>query len=96
MFHHILLLRLNEKADSQFFEQISGMVERVREEVQGIRSFHVGPNNSGRSKGYSHALLAIFDNALSHDQYQGSAAHRELAAFLEPYVEEMIVCDLEA
>lgn len=93
MFYHIVMMRFSEVADDAFFERAAHYCDRVRAECAGIRDYFMAPNEADRSDGLTHAVVLACDSSASHDSYQISPAHREMKAFMAPYITRIVVFD---
>lgn len=94
MFHHIVLMRLSG-IDAAFHRQVAAYVARVRAELPYVRSYAFVPNRADRGEGYDWAVLSSFDTEEDHDRYQASAVHREMKAYMAPFIAALIACDAE-
>ncbi len=95
MFHHIVLMRI-AGADAEFHSRVEAYAERIRRELPYVRSYTYGPNRADRSGGYDWAVLSTFETSDDHDRYQVSELHQEMRAYMTPFIEALIACDVAA
>lgn len=93
MFHHVVLIKFKTPlaAGSRAFIEREG--ETLRKSINGLRSMLFVDNVADRSRGYTHAIETIFDNAAAHDLYQNSEAHKPLKQFMGEHAAEVVVLD---
>lgn len=94
MFHHVVLLRL-ENVDAAFHARVAAYARRMPLEVRGIASYAYGRNRADRGKGYDWVVIGVFESSAAHDAYQVSPLHQELKAFMTPHIADIVVCDLD-
>jgi heme-degrading monooxygenase HmoA len=93
MFHHTVLLRLAPDADADFLARFARHEAALRERVPGTLLYRLLPNDAPSGKGYTHALFSAFASRAAFDDYDRSALHAEIKAFLGPYVLDLVVAD---
>lgn len=93
MFHHVVLMRFSEAADDAFHARVESYCRRVREECAGVRDYFIAPNQSDRNDGLTHAVVLVCDDAAAHEAYQVSPAHREMKAYMTPFIARIVVFD---
>ena len=93
MFHHVVMMRFSEAADPAFFARVETYCRRVRAECAGVRDYFIAPNLSDRNDGLTHAVVLVCDDAAAHDAYQVSSAHRDMKAYMTPFIVRIVVFD---
>lgn len=96
MFHHVVMMRFSEAADAAFFARVETYCRRVRAECVGVRDYFIAPNQSARNDGLTHAVVLVCDDAGAHDAYQVSPAHREMKAYMTPFIARIVVFDADS
>ena len=94
MFQHVVMMKYSDAADDGFMAHVASYVERVGQECSGVLSYDHGPNLSDRGRHYTHAVIARFESHAAHGAYQVSPAHEEMKAYMTPFIEDLVVCDL--
>ena len=94
MFVHIVMLNLKD-ADDAFHRGVESFATRIKAEVDDVVAYNYGPNVADRGKQYTYAVTGGFESSAAHDAYQASPAHQEMKAFMTPYIEDMLACDME-
>ncbi|MBK6787438.1 MAG: Dabb family protein [Gemmatimonadaceae bacterium] len=93
MFHHTVLLRLAPDADADFLARFACYEAAVREGCAGALLYRLLPNGAPSGKGFTHALFSAFESHAAFTDYDRSALHTKIKAFLGPYVVELVVAD---
>jgi len=94
MFYHVVLLNL-KGLDPASLTNLHGFASRMRVELPFVREFHFGVNKATRSAQYGWTVVASFDNENDHERYQVSDVHQQMKAFLTPFIEDIVVADVE-
>lgn len=95
MFHHVVAMQFNERADQAFFDKAEEYCERIRCTAKHLRCYVMRKNLATRSDGLTHVILASFDTSADHDVYQVSDVHVEMKAFMIPRIARIVVCDID-
>jgi len=95
MFHHVVLMKFRAQADPDFHAAVEAYCSRVRSANPPPRRYVYRPNIAARNDGLDHAIVAVFDSAAEHDRYQVSTLHQEMKAYMTPYIERIVVCDID-
>lgn len=95
MFHHVVLMKFTGAADSAFHAAVQAYCERVRAGQPRPHRYVYRSNISSRSDGLDHGIVAVFGSADDHDRYQESAVHQEMKAYMTPFIERIVVCDID-
>ncbi|MBO9680451.1 MAG: Dabb family protein [Acidovorax sp.] len=93
MYMHIVMLEFTPGADPAFLQQVQAYAVRVRQECEGVRLYHFGPNEAARAQGYTHAVVSLFDDSATHDAYQISPAHVAMKTYMGPCIRRLAVFD---
>ena len=94
MFHHVVLLNL-KGLDPASLSELHGFASRMRDVLPYVREFYFGINKASRAAQYGWTVVATFDNEDDHERYQISDLHQEMKAFLTPFIEDIVVADVE-
>lgn len=95
MFHHIVLMKFGERAGPDFHAAVEGFCERVRSGTPRPLRYVYRANIASRSDGLTHGIVAAFGSAVEHDQYQVSDVHQAMKAYMTPFIERIVVCDID-
>lgn len=94
MFHHVVLMKLSDEADSEFHATVERYCERIRRSSPHVRGYICQPNTASRRQEYTWAIVSGFDTEADHEAYQTSALHQEMAAYMAPFIERIVACDM--
>ncbi len=94
---HIVLLQLQEGTPPEKADQILSNFLDISENIPGIENFISGPNTSseGRHRGYTHAFIMRFRDALARDAYLRHPEHKRVQKLAEEVFTQAIVIDIE-
>lgn len=95
MFHHVVLMKFSAQAGPDFHSAVEAYCARVRSADPRPQRYVYRPNIASRSEGLDHAIVAMFDSAAEHDRYQISKVHQEMKAYMTPFIERIVVCDID-
>lgn len=95
MFHHVVLMKFTSQADPAFHAAVEKYCERVRSGNPRPHRYVYRRNIASRSDGLAHGIVAVFGSSAEHDRYQVSPVHQEMKAFMTPYIERIVVCDID-
>lgn len=93
MFIHTVLMAFAPGTDSSFHSKVEDFADRVRHECDGVANYLYGENEANRSNGFTHAVVACFDDEEAHNRYQASTVHQEMKTFMATRIEHLIVFD---
>ena len=93
MFHHTVLLCLEKTADTEFLARMRKFEAAVRSSCKGVVRYHLVRNEAATRKEFEHALFSAFESYSSFVEYDRSALHDEIKAFLRPYIKDLVVAD---
>lgn len=88
-------MKFTAAADRAFHAAVETYCERVRAGDPRPRRYIYHRNIAARSDGLDYAIVAAFDSAAEHDRYQVSATHQEMKAFMAPFTERLVACDVD-
>lgn len=94
MFYHVVLLNL-KGLEASSLARLHDFASRMRSELPYVREFYFGVNKASRRAQYGWTVVATFDNEQDHERYQVSEVHQEMKAFLAPFIEDIVVTDVE-
>lgn len=95
MFHHVVLMKFTSAADRSFHDEVEQFSERLRRTTPRLERYVYRPNGATRSDGLTHVILATFATSADHDAYQASPLHQEMKAYMTPFIERIVVADLD-
>lgn len=95
MFHHVVLMKFSQEASPSFHAAVEAYCERVRGGDPRPQRYVYRPNIASRSDGLDYGIVAVFGSAVEHDRYQVSPVHQEMKAFMAPFIERIVVCDID-
>lgn len=95
MFHHVVLMKFSDKADLAFHAAVEDFCVRVRVGTPRPHRYVYRPNVASRSDGLTHGIVAVFASAAEHDQYQVSDVHQAMKAYMTPFIDRIVVCDID-
>ncbi len=94
MFHHVVLLNLKGLGPDSL-SSLKGFASRMRDELPYVREFYFGVNKASRAGKYGWTVVATFDSEGDHERYQVSDVHQEMKTFLGPFIEDIVVADVD-
>jgi quinol monooxygenase YgiN len=95
MFHHIVLMQFTAQADQAFFDAVQEYADRIRRSAPGLERYVFRRNVASRSDGLAFAIVGSFATSADHDAYQACALHQEMKAYMTPYIQRIVVCDVD-
>ena len=95
MVDHLVFFAVREGASQGEIEDLVSSIRALRDDVPSTVDLSVGEDFSGRSGGYTHALLARFENAAGLQEYMEHPAHLAVVEKLEATTSGRIVVDYE-
>ncbi len=70
--------------------------DRIREQIDEVKSYALVPNEAGGSQGYNWAILSSFESEADIDTYKVAPLHREFVEYCDPYTEDFLTLDYHA
>ena len=95
MVDHLMFFAVREEASEEAVEDFISSIHALRDEVPSTVGLSVGEDFSGRSGGYTHALLARFEGAAGLREYMEHPAHLAVVEKLDATTTGRIVADYE-
>ena len=95
MVDHLMFFAVREEASEEEVEDLASSLRALRDEVPSTVDLSVGEDFSGRSGGYTHALLARFEGAAGLREYMEHPAHLAVVEKLDATTTSRIVADYE-
>jgi hypothetical protein len=95
MVDHLVFFAVREGASQGEIEDLVSSIRALRDDVPSTVDLSVGEDFSGRSGGYTHALLARFENAAGLQEYMEHPAHLAVVEKLDATTTGRIVVDYE-
>lgn len=96
MVDHLVFFAVREDASQGEVEDLLSSIRGLRDDVPGTIDLTVGEDFSGRSGGYTHALLARFEDRAGLLEYMEHPAHLAVVEKLEATTTGRIVVDYES
>jgi hypothetical protein len=95
MVDHLVFFAVREGASQEDVEDLVSSIRGLSDEVPSTVDVSVGKDFSGRSGGYTHALLARFEDAAGLQEYMEHPAHLAVVEKLDATTKGRIVVDYE-
>jgi hypothetical protein len=95
MVDHLVFFAVREGTSQGEIEDLVSSIRALRDDVPSTVDLSVGEDFSGRSGGYTHALLARFENAAGLQEYMEHPAHLAVVEKLDATTTGRIVVDYE-
>jgi hypothetical protein len=96
MVDHLVFFTVKEDASQEEVEDLVSSIRGLRDEVPSTTDLSVGEDFSGRSGGYTHALLARFTDRDGLRAYMEHPAHLAVVEKLDATTTGRIVVDYES
>ena len=95
MVDHLVFFAVREDASKGEVDDLLSSISGLRDEVPSTIDLSVGEDFSGRSGGYTHALLARFTDRAGLQEYMEHPAHLSVVEKLDATTTGRIVADYE-
>jgi len=95
MFHHIVLMKFTDKANTEFLERVERYADELRRTIPNLQRYVFTKNIASRSDGLTHGIISTFNTSADHDKYQISATHVAMRDYMMPVIERIVVCDID-
>lgn len=96
MIEHIVLFRWKPNTTEAQIAQVVEGLRSLKMQISGIVDLQVGADFSGRSQGYSHALVMRLTDRAALEAYFPHPAHRRIVEeYINPIREDTLAFDLE-
>jgi len=95
MVDHLVFFAVREDTSEEDLEDLVSSIRALRDEVPSTVDLSVGEDFSGRSGGYTHALLARFEDTAGLKEYMEHRAHLAVVEKLDATTTGRIVVDYE-
>jgi uncharacterized protein (DUF1330 family) len=93
---HTVLFQFKAEASAAQVAGLMKSIGQLNKTIPGILQVSSGENFSERSKGYTHAVVMIFDNAAALKTFYVHPEHQRLIREqIKPILADMIVVDYE-
>jgi hypothetical protein len=96
MVDHLVFFTVREDAPQEEVEDLISSIRELRDDVPSTIDLSVGEDFSGRSGGYTHALLARFTDRAGLQEYMEHPAHLAVVEKLGATTTGRIVVDYES
>ena len=97
MIRHSVLFSFKDGTDESDLERIETKFNLLQFVIPEIVDMEWGLNNSpeGKTKGFTHMFLLMFNNIYDRDSYLIHPKHQEFSGMVGPYLEDVLVFDYE-
>ena len=95
MIYHNVWFKLQNENNQTDLQQIEGGLKALVPAIAEIVELHVGPDFSGRSRGFELGLLVTFQTRDDGDIYQEHPAHQKFIADHKHLWSEVMALDFE-
>lgn len=95
MFHHVVLMKFGANADHQFLAKVEAYCELIRAASPKPERYLFRRNIASRADGLDYGIVASFGSVKAHDAYQISVIHQEMKSYMSPFIERIVVCDID-
>lgn len=93
---HIVLFKFKAYASPEKIQNLKNEISKQKGTVPGLLEISFGEDFTGRTKGFTHAEVAIFEDRKSLETFNKSNYHQQLVAnHIKPLLEEILVLDYE-
>jgi hypothetical protein len=96
MVDHLVFFAVGEDASKGEVDDLLSSIRGLRDDVPSTIDLSVGEDFSGRSGGYTHALLARFTDRAGLQKYMEHPAHLAVVEKLDATTTGRIVVDYES
>jgi Stress responsive A/B Barrel Domain len=96
MVDHLVFFAVKEDASQEEVDDLVSSIRGLKNEVPSVIDLSVGEDFSGRSGGYTHALLARFNDRAGLQEYMKHPAHLAVVEKLDATTTGRIVVDYES
>ena len=91
MINRVVLMKLNEKADSSVIAEMQTYVSRIGREIEQTQCYHLAPNEAAAKGDYNWVLTSAFVDQADMEAYREAPLHREFVAYCDPFTEDFLV-----
>ena len=98
MIQHILLFRFNENIPSEVIGEIMNKFVECKDKLPEFINFQHGTNVSSKKqlcKGFTYGVIMTFENNEAITKYNNLEEHKEAQKLQEPYLEDVLVFDIQ-
>lgn len=98
MIQHILLFKFNEKTTPDAIKKIMDKFLECKERMPGFESMQFGENVSSKKHlgaGFKYGVIMNFSSQEDIDAYNKLEEHKDAQELQKPYVEDVLVFDIE-
>ena len=96
MVDHLVFFAVKEDASQEEVDDLVSSIRGLKNEVPSAIDLSVGEDFSGRSGGYTHALLARFNDRAGLQEYMKHPSHLAVVKKLDATTTGRIVVDYES
>ena len=95
---HVVLFKFKEHTPASAIQMIETGFRALGQELDIVRSFEWGINNSpeGLNHGFTHCFILTFASEADRDAYLPHPAHQQFVQLLQPHLEKALVVDFWA
>ncbi len=98
MIRHILLFKFKENTPREAISKIMDKFNECKEKISGLKSIQSGENISSKkhlSQGFTYCVIMTFESQDELLGYNKLDEHKEAQELQKPYVEEILVFDVD-
>jgi quinol monooxygenase YgiN len=96
MINHIVLMKLNDRADDAVISGMRDYVAAIAAQLDQVRSYRLVRSTSAVAKGHDWAILSAFENEADIAAFRVAPLHQEFVAFTDPYTADYMALDYES
>ncbi|MFN8440489.1 MAG: Dabb family protein [Caldilineaceae bacterium] len=95
---HVVLFKFKEHTPASAIQTIEAGFRGLGHELDIVRSFEWGINNSpeGLNQGFTHCFILTFASEADRNSYLPHPAHQQFVQLLQPHLEKALVVDFWA
>lgn len=93
---HIVFFKFKEGTTTEQIQSLKNEILKQQGTVPGLLEISFGEDFTGRSKGYTHAEVAVFRDRKSLEDFNKSDYHQQLiVTHIRPVLEDILVLDYQ-
>lgn len=93
---HIVMFKFKEGITGEQVQSLKNEILKQKGTIPGLLEISFGEDFTGRSKGYTHAEVAVFKDRKSLEDFNKSDYHQQLiVTHIKPVLEDILVLDYE-
>lgn len=93
---HIVIFKFKVGTTVEQIQNLKDEILKQQDSIPGILEISFGEDFTSRSKGFTHAEVAVFRNRKSLEDFNKSEYHKNLiATYIKPFIEDILVLDYQ-